>query len=332
MPLRDHFRPPLDKTTSWEGFHGQWPAVIVMALNRKLPPRYLAEPRVHLGAYMEIDVTAFDEEMPAPSASGSGAERGRRRDRGVGTATADPRRRHGPAGPVRVRGPGLRHLAGPPPGRGRRDRQPRQQGPAREPPCVRDQVCSPAPAAGLGRDCRPGHDPAVQPVRRPAGTDRPGGPGWRRSRPRCMPPPAAGSAGTRPGISRPGLIPSPSASRCRHCPCGWPTTWPCPWSWKRATRRPAGSSAWRKVGSGRAGGVSPLSRNSRRAGGNRRAGGVSPLSQSQTHPLISRARPPITDRGLTPPARPGVIPRCATADRRQGRLTPPARPSGTDSK
>jgi predicted nucleic acid-binding protein len=40
MPLRDHFRPPLDKKTSWEGFHGAWPAVIVMALNRKLPPRY----------------------------------------------------------------------------------------------------------------------------------------------------------------------------------------------------------------------------------------------------------------------------------------------------
>jgi hypothetical protein len=38
--------------------------------------------------------------------------------------------------------------------------------------------------------------------------------------PRCMPPPAAGSAGTRPGTSRPGPIPSPSASRCRHCPCG----------------------------------------------------------------------------------------------------------------
>jgi Protein of unknown function (DUF4058) len=83
MPLRDHFRPPLDRKTSWEGFHGAWPAVIVMALNRKLPPRYLAEPRVHLGASMEIDVTAFDEAMPAPSASGFGAE-----ERGVGTATA----------------------------------------------------------------------------------------------------------------------------------------------------------------------------------------------------------------------------------------------------
>jgi hypothetical protein len=83
MPLRDHFRPPLDKKTSWEGFHGSWPAVIVMALNRELPPRYLAEPRVHLGVSMEIDVTAFDEEMPAPPASGFGADEG-----GVATATA----------------------------------------------------------------------------------------------------------------------------------------------------------------------------------------------------------------------------------------------------
>ncbi len=76
MPLRDHFRPPLDKKTSWEGFHGAWPAVIVMALNRKLPPRYLAEPRVHLGASMEIDVTAFDEAISAPSAVGFGADEG----------------------------------------------------------------------------------------------------------------------------------------------------------------------------------------------------------------------------------------------------------------
>ena len=25
MPLRDHFRAPLDNLISWEGFHGQWP-------------------------------------------------------------------------------------------------------------------------------------------------------------------------------------------------------------------------------------------------------------------------------------------------------------------
>lgn len=82
MPLRDHFRPPLDKKTSWEGFHGSWPAAIVMALNRKLPPRYLAEPCIHLGVSMEIDVTASDEEMPAPSPSGF--------DTGAGGVATDP--------------------------------------------------------------------------------------------------------------------------------------------------------------------------------------------------------------------------------------------------
>jgi hypothetical protein len=39
--------------------------VIVMALNRKLPPRYVAAPRVHLGASMEIDVSAYDKDEPA---------------------------------------------------------------------------------------------------------------------------------------------------------------------------------------------------------------------------------------------------------------------------
>ena len=57
MPLRDHFRPPLDDITSWEGLHGQWPAMIVMALNRQLPPRYAAEPRLRLGAAFEMAVS-----------------------------------------------------------------------------------------------------------------------------------------------------------------------------------------------------------------------------------------------------------------------------------
>ena len=50
MPLRDHFRPPLDDLTSWEGFHGGWPMVIVQQLGKKLPARYVAAPRVHPSA------------------------------------------------------------------------------------------------------------------------------------------------------------------------------------------------------------------------------------------------------------------------------------------
>jgi hypothetical protein len=67
MPLHDHFHPPLDSRRSWEGFHGAWPTTIVMALVRRLPPGYVAEPRVHLGAYYEIDVASYEEEVPAGS-------------------------------------------------------------------------------------------------------------------------------------------------------------------------------------------------------------------------------------------------------------------------
>lgn len=62
MPLRDHFRPPLDDVTSWEGFHGQWPAMIVLALVRKLPRRYIAAPRVHSGSSIEIDVATYEQD------------------------------------------------------------------------------------------------------------------------------------------------------------------------------------------------------------------------------------------------------------------------------
>src|SRR5438477_7690311 len=61
MPLRDHFRPPLDKIASWEGFHGGWPMVIVQHLRKELPPGYVAEPRVHSGSQVEIDVATFEK-------------------------------------------------------------------------------------------------------------------------------------------------------------------------------------------------------------------------------------------------------------------------------
>jgi hypothetical protein len=62
MPLRDHFRPPLDAYASWEGFHGQWPAMIVIDLVGRLPARFCAEPRVHMGSEIEIDVAGFEDE------------------------------------------------------------------------------------------------------------------------------------------------------------------------------------------------------------------------------------------------------------------------------
>lgn len=64
MPLRDHFRPPLVDRRSWAGFLAQWPAMIVTALNSKLPDQYVAEPRVHLGSVMEIDVGTRERDNP----------------------------------------------------------------------------------------------------------------------------------------------------------------------------------------------------------------------------------------------------------------------------
>jgi hypothetical protein len=85
MPLRDHFRPPLDNQRSWEELHGGWPMMLVAALSRTLPPRYVAGPRVHLGAYFEIDVASFEEQEAHELASVGGAE-----DGGVATAVWAP--------------------------------------------------------------------------------------------------------------------------------------------------------------------------------------------------------------------------------------------------
>ena len=68
MPLRNHFGPPLDDRRSWEGLHGGWPMMMIMGLNRHLPQRYNAAPRVHLGSSIEIGVATFDEDdLPAPA-------------------------------------------------------------------------------------------------------------------------------------------------------------------------------------------------------------------------------------------------------------------------
>jgi hypothetical protein len=72
MPLRDHFRPPVSKKASWEGFHGMWPANIVQQLRRQLPPGYVAEPRVHLGTLMEIDVGALESDGAPRIGTGNG--------------------------------------------------------------------------------------------------------------------------------------------------------------------------------------------------------------------------------------------------------------------
>jgi hypothetical protein len=59
MPLRDHFRPPLDDLHSWDELHGMWPATIVRELVEILPEPYFAAPTVHLGSLFEVDVGTY---------------------------------------------------------------------------------------------------------------------------------------------------------------------------------------------------------------------------------------------------------------------------------
>jgi hypothetical protein len=65
MPLRDHFRPPVEKKHSWDELHGMWPAMIVQHLFPILPKGYVAAPGVHLGKAFEIDVSTYEADEPA---------------------------------------------------------------------------------------------------------------------------------------------------------------------------------------------------------------------------------------------------------------------------
>jgi hypothetical protein len=87
MPLRDHFRAPLDDLRHWEGFHATWPVMIVALLRRQLPRRYFAEPRVHSGSSAEIDVATFENEGEGVSPTGDGNANG-----GIATAIWAPPR------------------------------------------------------------------------------------------------------------------------------------------------------------------------------------------------------------------------------------------------
>jgi Protein of unknown function (DUF4058) len=68
MPLRDHFRSPVNDTHSWDEVHGQWPAEIVRNLLTILPTGFRAAPKVHLGSPFEVDVSTFDLDSRNPDA------------------------------------------------------------------------------------------------------------------------------------------------------------------------------------------------------------------------------------------------------------------------
>jgi hypothetical protein len=72
MPLRDHFRSPLDDKHHWGALHAGWPMMIVASLYRKLPRRYFAEPGVHSGRSAEIDVSTFENEDEDVLTAGGG--------------------------------------------------------------------------------------------------------------------------------------------------------------------------------------------------------------------------------------------------------------------
>jgi hypothetical protein len=73
MPLRDHFRPPVEDRHYWDELHGGWPMVIVQKLFSQLPEGFVAVPGVHLGAAFEIDISAYEQdESVAASLPGSG--------------------------------------------------------------------------------------------------------------------------------------------------------------------------------------------------------------------------------------------------------------------
>src|SRR4051812_49906554 len=85
MPLRDHFRPPVEKRHSWDELHGGWPMVIVQKLFPHLPDGFVAAPGVHLGTAFEIDVSAYEQDEPVAAPMPGGRDSG-----GGGVAVAPP--------------------------------------------------------------------------------------------------------------------------------------------------------------------------------------------------------------------------------------------------
>ncbi len=71
MPLLDHFHAPLSKQRHWEGFHSKWAGAIVDNLNNELPPRYFAEPNIHLGAQVEVDIATFEQSVTTSAEAAS---------------------------------------------------------------------------------------------------------------------------------------------------------------------------------------------------------------------------------------------------------------------
>ena len=62
MPLRDHFRSPVNDKHTWDEVHGGWPMLIVRDLFDILPAGYEASPNIHLGSPFEVDVATYEDD------------------------------------------------------------------------------------------------------------------------------------------------------------------------------------------------------------------------------------------------------------------------------
>lgn len=61
MPLRDHFRSPVDDKHAWNELHAGWPMMIVQQLFRILPEGFVAAPSVRLSKDYEIDIGVSED-------------------------------------------------------------------------------------------------------------------------------------------------------------------------------------------------------------------------------------------------------------------------------
>ena len=176
MPLRDHFRPPLDNVRSWEELHGGWPMMLVAICPGDCRPATWPNRASTSGPTSRLMWPPTKRTCPPPSHRKQRAEEG-----GVATAVwappqptlavttnlldqdeyevrvYDTKRHRRLVAAVEIVSPA------------NKDRPETRR--------VFVAKCRRlAPAARLGRDRRSGHDAPVQPVRRPAGPDRPGRP------------------------------------------------------------------------------------------------------------------------------------------------------------
>lgn len=61
MPLRDHFRPPVERRLPWPTLHSGLIGEISRRLNRDMPPGFVALSTYQPGARLEIDVAAVED-------------------------------------------------------------------------------------------------------------------------------------------------------------------------------------------------------------------------------------------------------------------------------